>query len=51
MNLYRVRSEKLNAPQYAAAHDQNEAAEKVAHEYDEILPATCSVEYVGEVKI
>lgn len=50
-NLYRVRSEKLNSPHYAAADDQLEAAKKVAYEYDDILPATCSVEYVGEVKI
>ena len=51
MNLYRVRSEKLNSPHYAAADDQLEAAKKVAYEYDDILPATCSVEYVGEVHI
>ena len=36
MNLYRVRSEKLNSPHYAAADDQLEAAKKVAYEYDDI---------------
>ena len=51
INLYRVRSEKLNSPHYAAADDQLEAAKKVAYEYDDILPATCSVEYVGEVRL
>lgn len=51
MNLYRVRSERLDAPQYAAAENQTEAAKKVAYDYDDIMPTSMSVEYIGEVRI
>ena len=51
MKLYRVRHENLKMPEYAVAEDQTEAAYKVAYEYDDIISATCTVEYIGEVRL
>lgn len=51
MKLYRVRHINLSAPEYAAAEDQTEAAKKVAYEYDDIISDTCTVEYIGEVRL